>query len=267
MALALDRSKMLNPTTGIGRFYTDVLQVFYVTYYVWGYLPILILCYKYIMAWRRNDGHEVNERLAQVKLYICGWLSAFLITFICNTSLPASSPRLYFKNVWIHPKLEGFGLAKLLIGAATDDTSFGSFPSGHFGESLIAGIYLLQIHKPTGILVVISSGMIGIATQALRYHYFADLLGASVVVVLSLSFGLCLTGRMFRRETARIVTSYAMQTGMAFYGPDPNSTELSLRISDDGSAGGFETNKRDSDVDLEAAQAERQPNYAVHTLI
>lgn len=266
MSLALDRSSTMNPTTGFGRFYTDVLQIFYVTYYVWGYLPILLLGYKYVVAWRRNDGHEVNEKLAQVKLYICGWLSAFIIIFICNTSLPASSPRLFFKNTWIHPKLEGFGLAKLLIGAATDDTSFGSFPSGHFAESLIAGIYMLHLHRPTGIIVVVSSGMIGLATQALRYHYFTDLLGAAIVVVVSLSFGLCLTGKIFRRETARIVNSYATQTGVAFYGSESNSTELTIRSSDDGSVDEYDT-KMEIEIDLEAAQPERPPNYAVHTLI
>jgi membrane-associated phospholipid phosphatase len=268
MCLALDRSPTMNPDSGFGRFYTDILQIFYVTYYVWGYLPIIMLGYMYIVAWRRKDGNEVNRRLAQLKLYLTGWLAAFLLVFICNTILPARSPRLYFKHIFHHPKLEGFGLARLLIGAATDDTSFGSFPSGHFAESLVSGIYLLRIHKPTGILVIVSSGMIGLATQALRYHYFSDLLGAAIIVVVTLAFGFCLSGGMFRRETARIMASYAAQVGIPFWS-DSNSTELSLRGSDDGSSvDDYETRSAaSSEVDLEAAQSEMPANHFVHTLI
>jgi hypothetical protein len=268
MSLALDRSTSMNPTTPFGRFYTDVLQIFYVTYYLWGYLPIIMLGYHYIVAWRRSDGNEVNRRLAQLKLYLTGWLAAFLLVFMCNTILPALSPRLYFKNQFIHPRLEGFGLAKLLIGAATDDTSFGSFPSGHFGESLVSGIYLLRIHRPTGILVIASSAMIGLATQALRYHYFTDLIGASVIVVLTLAFGFCLTSTQYRRETKRVMATYATQTGSVLFS-EFNSTELNLRSSDDvSSLDDYETRSvASSDVDLEAGQPEMSYNNFVHTYI
>jgi membrane-associated phospholipid phosphatase len=268
MSLALDRSPTANPTTGFGRFYTEVLQVFYVTYYVWGYLPILILGYRYIVAWRKLDGNAVNHNLAQMKLYLCGWLSAFFLVFICNTSLPALSPRLYFKNEYIHPRLEGFGLAKRLIGVATDDASFGSFPSGHFGESMISGIYLLQINKPVGILVVVSSAMIGIATQALRYHYFTDLLGAAAVVLISLTYGFCITPGIFRRETARIAASYVAQTGasVSYNDIEANSTELGIRTSDDGSSAGDEYSDATS-TDLESGPLETTGNSLVHALI
>jgi membrane-associated phospholipid phosphatase len=216
MSLALDRSPTANPTTGFGRFYTEVLQVFYITYYIWGYLPLLILGYRYILAWRKLDVNAVNRNLAQMKLYLCGWLSSVFLVFVCNTSLPALSPRIYFKNKYIYPRLEGFGLANRLIGAATDDASFGSFPSGHFAESMVSGIYLLQINKQLGILVVFSSAMIGIATQALRYHYFTDILGAACVVLISLTYGCCITPGIFRRATARIATSYVAQTEASF---------------------------------------------------
>lgn len=230
VSLALDRSDEANPSTAVGRFYTDVLQIFYVTYYVWGYLPLIILGYQYIRAWRRRDGNTVNKALAQTKLYLTGWLSAFLLVFIINTSMPALSPRLFLKREYVH-HLEGFGLAKKLIGMATEDSSFGSFPSGHFGESMISGIYLLQINRPTGIVVVCSSVMIGLATQFLRYHYFADLVGASILVPIALFFGHCITPSIFKRETARIMASYATETGQEYY-TESFAVELSLRTSD-----------------------------------
>lgn len=227
-----------------------------------------MLGFHYIKAWRANDGNEVNRRLAQLKLYMTGWLAAFLLVFVCNTSLPALSPRLYFKDQFIHKRLEGFGLAKLLIGAATDDSSFGSFPSGHFGESLVAGIYMLRINKPVGIVVVISAAMIGLATQALRYHYFTDLIGAAIVTVLTLAFGFGLTSTMFKRETARIMATYAVQVGLPFY-EEPNSTELSLRTSDEAaSVEDFESRSvASSDVDLESGQPDILANHFVHTYI
>lgn len=281
MSLLLDQSEHGNPSSVLGRFYTDVLQIFYVTYYVWGYLPILILGYRYIRAWKRRDGHGVNKALAQVKLYLTGWLSSFLFVFTINTCLPAMSPRLFLKQYYSH-RLEGFGLARLLIGVATEDKSFGSFPSGHFAESLVAGIYLLQIQRPTGIVVVISSVMIGLATQFLRYHYFADLIGAGLLVPLSLLIGHCITPGVFRRETARIIAAYDAESVQDYY---TQGVELSLRSSvDDETASNsiklesgrasidvetLEDHTLDLGVDLEAASATESlpPNVRVNTFL
>lgn len=229
LALLLDQSEDVNPSTPLGRFYTDLFQIFYVSYYVWGYLPLVILGYRYIKAWRSRDGDSANKALAQTKLYLTGWLFAFLLIFVLNTSLPAASPRLHLKTEYVH-RLEGFGLAKMLIGMATEDTSFGSFPSGHFAESMISGIFLLQIYMPAGILVVFSSVMIGLATQILRYHYFADLVGAGLVIPLALCFGHCITPGIFKRETARIMASYVAETNES-QGGEIQSIELQSQSS------------------------------------
>lgn len=262
MSLSLDRSPSLNPTTGFGRFYVDLLQIFYVTYYAWGYLPIILVGIRYIKAWRSNDGDTVNRSLAQIKLYMTGWLSAFILVFICNTTFPALSPRLYFAGRpnnkifspigYIHPRLEGFGLAKLLIGVATDNTSFGSFPSGHYGESLVAGIYLWHINRIWGAIALFSTFMIALATQALRYHYFADLLGATFIAIISLGFGFCISGGVFKRETARIAASYATHSGLPSY-IERHDEELQVRSTDDSSLDIDFDNKStaSSEVDLE----------------
>lgn len=267
MSLALDRSPTLNPTTGFGRFYTDALQLAYMSYYLWGYVPLIFLGIRYTLAMKRGDGATVNRSLAQLKLYMTGWLSAFLMVFVLNTIFPALSPRLYFVGkanserfsavAYQHPRLEGFGLAKILIGAATDNNSFGSFPSGHFGESVVAGVYMWRVNRIGGIIIFVASFFIGVATQALRYHYFADLLGAGIVAVLSLTFGFGLTGTMFRRETARIVASYATHAGLPMY-IETNSQEMATR-SDDSSVslddGEFD-NEKTSEVDLEMGTPE-----------
>lgn len=262
MSLALDRSRTLNPSTGFGRFYVDALQLAYMSYYAWGYVPLIYLGVRYMLAVKRGNGAVVNRSLAQIKLYLTGWLSAFLMVFILNTIFPALSPRLYFAGKpnserfsavgYTHPKLEGFGLAKFLIGAATDNNSYGSFPSGHFGESIVAGVYMWRINRALGVVIFAASFLIGLATQALRYHYFTDLIGAGIVAVLALSFGFGLTGGMWRRETVRIVASYATHAGLPMY-IETNSQEMATRSEDSsvGEDGEFDEKSNTSEIDLE----------------
>jgi membrane-associated phospholipid phosphatase len=90
-------------------------------------------------------------------------------------------------------KLIGFGLAPFLIKRFTDDTSLGSFPSGHLCETVVVGLLCLYVNKDLARITLVASGGIAIATQVLRYHYFVDLLGGTPVVILSLLFACAVT--------------------------------------------------------------------------
>lgn len=207
LSLFLDQSPTLNPSTAVGRTYTEILQLFYVSYYAWGGLPFFFLLFKYAYShnWRsREDGFgfetvESARYLTELKLYLCGWMSAFFITFLINRAFPAKSPRLYLRNEYEHP-LEGWGLASSLIGMATDDSSFGSFPSGHFNQTLVCAMFAMRLSKTLGVITFVAAAGIALATQALRYHYFVDIVVGLLVAALAITFGLNWTELSYRSQ-------------------------------------------------------------------
>jgi len=196
VALWLDKSEILNPATFVGRLITEILQLSYTSYYLWGYLTLLMLMYRY--AWSCYKGESADVKLIQLKMYICGWLFTYYLNFFFNLAFPAKSPRIYMKESYSHP-LNGFGLAGHLRMASTDDSSFGTFPSGHVGGSFVAALYGIRLFGGFGKLSTVAAIFITFATVLLRYHYFVDVIGAIPVVLMGLLFGLFLPSDRYHK--------------------------------------------------------------------
>lgn len=237
LSLYLDKSEALNPETAFGKTYTEILQLFYVSYYLWGALPFFYLLYKYTRShnWRysewRQTEDDVSESfetpssdryLTELKLYLCGWIGAYFITFCINRAVPAKSPRLFLKDQYQH-NLVGWGLASSLIGLATDDTSFGSFPSGHFNETLVCAFFAYRLSRKLGITTFIAAGGIALATQVLRYHYFIDLIAGFVVVGAALFFGLNWSDKIYRDQIELSLAEYEERHGLSNLGQAKNA--------------------------------------------
>ena len=92
---------------------------------------------------------------------------------------------LNIPSVLVHP-LKLTGLAKYLNSKCKDEKSANSFPSGHVAEILSIGLAYLRMRKYfIGVIVIICSMLIGLATLFLRYHYFCDILMAVILSYLS----------------------------------------------------------------------------------
>jgi len=191
LSLYLDKNNFIGPHTILGRFINNSLQIFYFFYYLIPYISMhfmnLANCGKEIIFRFQHKGQmsPSHRRRWNDTLFLFGTylLTCFLI-FFTNTLVPASSPRKYIKDKFIHP-LELTGLANYLNKKCKDDTSANSFPSGHVGEVLTIGLAYLGMEKyEIGYIIIVCTILIALATIFLRYHYFCDILMAVILAYL-----------------------------------------------------------------------------------
>lgn len=197
LALWLDQSTYFNPSTFIGKLYTEFFELVYVSYYFWGYLFELILLVRYCREWFQS-GRNLILRSVELKMYLCGWLFSYYFAYVLNVIIPAKSPRLYLEHEYQY-SFTGFGLAPLLMSISTDNSSYGSFPSGHVLQTFVAALYGWRLVPWCGKVAIFFAGNMALATLFLRYHYFTDLIGSAVVLVFSLVFGFYLPKRSFEK--------------------------------------------------------------------
>ena len=193
VSLYIDQNNFMGPHTILGQYLNNSLQIFYFFYYLIPYITMhfmsLANCGKEIIFRFNNKGKKslTYDKHWTNTLFIFGsYLLACVFVFFTNTLVPASSPRIYLKDKFIHPlNLSGFG--KYLNKKCKDDKSANSFPSGHVAEVLTIGIaYILENNFFFGIFIVFCSFLIAMATLFLRYHYFCDVIAAIICAVLSL---------------------------------------------------------------------------------
>ncbi|EGC30352.1 hypothetical protein DICPUDRAFT_157915 [Dictyostelium purpureum] len=193
MAKFVEDSTIVGPSSFIGKLSTEVFQLSYISYYVWGYLMEVYILWN---LWRCHLSTDPQKQRMmpiwdqRLKMFICSWISTYFIVFSINLIFPAISPRVYLKNLYSE-KLTGFGFAgfirEKIDNAATG--SFGSFPSGHIATSFAVGLSSYKILPAYGFVSTISAILIAIATMYLRYHYFVDFLAAIPVTMFCLLYG------------------------------------------------------------------------------
>jgi len=191
LALAVDQSLYFGPTTFIGRLLTELFQLSYVSYYVWGYLLIIGLSVQYIWhAQWAPDQQRKDESWRNVQMFLCAWLGTCVLNFGANLLFPALSPRLYLAERFSNP-LDGFGLAAFFRQAIyiAGDGSYGTFPSAHTSVSWVTGLAALKQSRLYGRITLCAAIFITISTVYLRYHYIIDLIGAVPLIFFGLTFG------------------------------------------------------------------------------
>ena len=187
ICLYLDQNNFLGPHTIFGKFLDNSLQIFYFFYYIIPYITMhfmsLMNCGKEILYRFQNQGKKscsYTHRWSKTHFIFGTYLLTCVLVFFINTLVPASSPRKYLKEKFIHP-LELSGFAKYLNKKCKDDKSANSFPSGHVAEVLSIGLaYLIAKNYIMGYIVIFCSFLIAMATLFLRYHYFSDIIAAVV---------------------------------------------------------------------------------------
>ena len=198
ISLWIDNNNYIGPHTLIGEFLNNTLQICYFSYYVIPYITMhfinLLNCGREIIFRYQNNGFKsstYNKNWNNTLFLFSVYLLTCLFVFTINTLVPATSPRKYMKTKFKHPLiLSGFG--NYLNQRCKADKSANSFPSGHVAEVLSIGLsYMATREYDIGIIIIIFSFLICLATLFLRYHYFCDLLMGVLVALLSFYINYC----------------------------------------------------------------------------
>ena len=195
VSLYIDQNNFIGPHTIFGKFLNNSLQIFYFLYYIIPYISMhfmsLINCGKEIIFRFQNKGKKSCSYIHTWSntLFIFGsYLLTCVFIFFINSLVPASSPRKYLAEKFVHP-LNLSGLGKYLNKKCKDDKSANSFPSGHVAEILNIGLsYIIIKNYIVGIIIIFSSFLIAMATLFLRYHYFCDIIAAIICSLLGVFF-------------------------------------------------------------------------------
>eukprot|EP01102_Stenamoeba_stenopodia_P017182 TRINITY_DN6122_c0_g1_i1.p1 TRINITY_DN6122_c0_g1~~TRINITY_DN6122_c0_g1_i1.p1 ORF type:complete len:334 (-),score=48.18 TRINITY_DN6122_c0_g1_i1:167-1168(-) len=205
LAISVDQSPTVGPTSFIGKLITEILQIFYVSYYIWGYGLMVLLSFQYYQL--RREGITDKERLSwiQIKMFMCAWLGTYILNFILNLLVPAVSPRLYLADRFVNP-LDGFGFAAMLRQFVYSQAagSYGTFPSGHTALSWLTAIMASYTFPLYGKLARVAAVLITIATVYLRFHYVIDLIGAIPLVFFGLFYGGFLPVSVYEKLTTNV---------------------------------------------------------------
>jgi hypothetical protein len=193
ISLYIDKNNFLGPHTTFGKFLNNFLQIFYFYYYIIPYITMhfisLTNCGKEVIFRFQNNGRKsisYTHRWSKTHFVFGAYLFTCILVFFINSLVPASSPRKYLSEEFIHP-LNLTGFAKYLNKKCKDNKSANSFPSGHVAEILSIGLsYVLTGKHILGGVVIFFSFLIASATLFLRYHYFCDVIAAIICAVLSL---------------------------------------------------------------------------------
>ena len=181
LALYLDTQYEFGVTTQFGRFYAEILQLLYISYYFWGNAIGVYLAFQYFYysVYKKQRGTKKRLQWRRIQMFVTAWVSTFVLNHLVNLCFPAMSPRIFiaseFKN-----ELNGIWLLGGLRNAVTKAAAntYSAFPSGHCGLSILAAIlsFRIGLQKWYSYLVLVTTVLIVLATQVLRYHYFVDFL-------------------------------------------------------------------------------------------
>lgn len=191
IALYLDNSKYIGVNSVIGPYYAEILQLFYVSYYVWGNAVAAWLYYNYLISKTTTDKYKSWRRIL---MFLTTWTGTFMINFICSLIFPAVSPRLYLRHQY-NNEIHGLLLCDLLRAGLTVAAkgTYSAFPSGHCGLSMVAALIAYRcrhmIHRYCVILICIAAVLISLATVVMRYHYFVDFLSSFALVAIGAYWG------------------------------------------------------------------------------
>ena len=210
ISLYIDKNNFIGPHTTFGKFLNNSLQIFYFYYYIIPYITMhffsLMNCGKEVLFRFKNNGIKsvsYTRRWSNTHFIFGTYLLTCIFIFFINSLVPASSPRKYLSEKFIHP-LNLTGFAKYLNSKAKDDKSANSFPSGHVAEILCIGLaYIIIGNYILGTIVIFSSFLIAMATIFLRYHYFCDIVAAIICSFVALMINYFFGYRIYLKKKGK----------------------------------------------------------------
>lgn len=183
----------VNPTVELHKIatslLTEILQIIYATFF---FLPVLVA----IDLIRSGKQEEFNF-LSFIVVY------GFVLSFIGYFLFPAIGPRFTIHNFFAtDTELPGVAVtnyiryvinsAEGIIPGHPDPASIvqrDAFPSGHTQLTLVTMFYAIKFRSKTVIWLIPVGILLIFSTVYLRYHYFVDLIGGLVFMLLTISTG------------------------------------------------------------------------------
>lgn len=190
LALWADTSDWVGPYSLLGRFVTEILQLLYFSYYLWGNLFVIYLGWEYLVSCYKNGWRHDKVRWRKIQMLLLCFVGTFMLNFSINFVFPAVSPRIYLADRYQN-ELRGFWIGDLMRGAIKKGAanSYGAFPSGHVALTWVPALAASRLGYPVyGRICELAAAGITLATIFLRYHYFVDALGASLLIIFGLYF-------------------------------------------------------------------------------
>lgn len=175
--------KIANP------FLTELLQISYGTFY---FLPIILAMALYL----KNNKLESDYVIFSV-------VYGFFLSYIGYFILPAIGPRFTIHNFdTTNQELPGIFLTNILREIVNSGESIPKgtinpalivqrdvFPSGHTMMTLIVMYLSIKLNSRSKYFLIPNGLLLIFATVYLRYHYFIDLVGGSVLMIFSVWSG------------------------------------------------------------------------------
>jgi len=202
LALWADNSGWIGPDSFLGRVITEVLQLLYFSYYIWGNALVIYMGFEYLWAVYRNGWRHDKLRWRRIQMLLLCFVGTYLLNFSVNFIFPAVSPRIYLADRYQN-ELRGFWIGDLMRdtikkGAAN---SYGAFPSGHVALTWIPALAASKLgYRVYGRICEVAAAGITLATIFLRYHYFMDAMFATLLVIFGLYFGRIIGCQPFDRS-------------------------------------------------------------------
>jgi hypothetical protein len=191
LALWADGSTWIGPDSFLGRSITEVLQLLYFSYYIWGNALVIYMGLDYFYACFKNGWRHDKGRWRKIQMLLLCFVGTYLLNYSVNFIFPAVSPRIYLADRYQN-ELRGFWVGDLMRDAIKKGAanSYGAFPSGHVALTWVPALAASKLgYRVYGRICEVAAAGITLATIFLRYHYFMDAMFATLLIIFGLYFG------------------------------------------------------------------------------
>jgi hypothetical protein len=166
--VALVFQDILHPLGILGQFFYDLLMISYFSYYI---LPFVggILFFNLLP---KDKKYKMGRYFSSMVLY-------FSLNYLLYLSIPVTGPQYWLRH-FFQTNISFGPIGRLGSQLLTEGqtTFIDCFPSGHLGISLLVTLWLFKMNHGLRFVMLFLSGLIMLATLALRFHYTLDLVFA-----------------------------------------------------------------------------------------
>jgi hypothetical protein len=113
LALWADGSTWIGPDSFLGRSITEVLQLLYFSYYIWGNALVIYMGLDYFYACFKNGWRHDKGRWRKIQMLLLCFVGTYLLNYSVNFIFPAVSPRIYLADRYQN-ELRGFWVGDLM---------------------------------------------------------------------------------------------------------------------------------------------------------